>query len=331
METGVLERARALEADRDYVGLARLMERLPATELLAEPELAYLLADARRRAGDRRGALELARALLPACQRRGNDRLYRRRSNLEAICLFELGELDGAEAEWGRLLDAATVAGDDALVARASQNLGIVLTVTGRREEAVVMHERAIAAHQRLGDARGLAQAHNNLAIAYRDLGLFAEADRAFRRAMAHAQADRSDDELGRIEQEWSLLLAARGEVAVAEVTAMRSLGRFRLLGQAVGAADTMRVLGIIALWDGRPLEARVRLGQALLRARELHARLLEAETLAALACVAHLEGDPAAYRRDEALAGAIFEELSAVAWGRRVREQLLEQLPLPA
>ncbi len=331
MEAGVLERARALEAGRDYGGLARLLGPVPLPELLAQPELAYLLADARRRAGDRRGALEIARALHSACTERGNDRLCRKRSNLEGICLFELGDLTGAEVEWRRLLDAAGAAGDDALVARGSQNLGIVFTVTGRREDAVAMHERAIAAHERLGDGRGLAQAQNNLAIAYRNLGLFAEADGAFRRALAHAQSDRSDDELGRIEQEWALLLAARGDVAMAEVTATRALGRFRLLGQAVGVADTLRVLGVIALWDGRPLEARTRLQQALRHARELHARLLEAETLEALACVARLEGDPAAVRRDEALAAAIFQELSAVAWGHRVREQLLEQLPLPA
>ncbi len=331
MDPGVLDRARALEADRDFVGLAKLLEPLPLPELLSEPELAYLLADARRRAGDRRGGLELARALVPVCRRRGNDRLYRRRSNLEGICLLELGDLAGAEAEWSRLLDAAGMAGDDALVARASQNLGIVFTLTGRREEAVMTHERAIAAHQQLGDARGLSQAHNNLAIAYRDMGLFAEADRAFRRALAYAHADRSDDELGRIEQEWALLLAARGDVDVAEVTAMRSLGRFRLLGQPVGVADTLRVLGIIALWDGRALEARTRLQQALLRARELHARLLEAETLEGLACVARLEGDPTGFRRDEALAAGIFQEIAAVAWGRRVREQLREHLPLPA
>lgn len=330
MEQGVLDRARALEAGRDFGGLATLLDRFPLPELLAEPELAYLLADARRRAGDRRGGLELARALEPVCRDRGNDHLSRKRCNLEAICLFELGDVAGAEAEWNRLLDASVLATDYPLLVRASQNLGIVFTVTGRREEAVLTHERAIAAHERLADARGLAQAHNNLAIAYRDMGVFPEADRAFRRALAYAQSDRSDDELGRIEQEWALLQAARGDVAVAEVTAMRALGRFRLLGQAVGVADTLRVLGVIALWDGRTLEARTRLQQALLRAQELGARLLEAEALEALACVALLEGDPSGFRRHEALADSIFEEISAVAWGRRVREQVRERLPLP-
>lgn len=330
MEAGVLDRARSLEAARDHRGIAALLERFPTQELLAEPEAAYLLADARRRAGDRRGALELVRALQPVCRGRGNDKLGRKRSNLEGICLLELGELEGAEAEWSHLLEAAGAAHDDALEARACQNLAIVFMLTGRQQQAVALHERAIAAHARRGDERGLAQVNNNLAIAYRDLGLLAQSDLAFREALLYAHSDQSEDEVARIEQEWALLLAARGDVERAVSTASSSLDRFRTLGQAVGAADTLRVLGVIALWDGSPGEARGRLQQALLTARTLQARLLEAETLEGLACVARLEGDPALCRQDEAAAEAIFKEISAAAWGRRVRQQLREHLPLP-
>ncbi len=319
----LLEQARALVAGRDYPGLAALLGPVPRSQLLAEPELGFLLAEAWRRAGEQARALELARELEPVCRRRGNDRLFRERSNLEGILLFESGELAGAEAEWRRLLDASSRAADDEFVARANQNLGIIYTLAGRWEEALASYERAIVAYQRLGYLRGLAQAHNNLAISYREMGFPDEADQAFRQALEFARTDGSMDELGRIEQEWALLTAIRGDAALARVTAERALSRFRKLGEPAGAGDALRVLGVVALWDGRLEPARTRLNEALRLARELKLRLLEAETVEALAAVALATGNLAEAERLRAEGQAIFAELGAAAWGKQVRRQL--------
>ncbi len=319
----LLEQARALVAGRDYPGLVTLLGPVPREQLLAEPELGFLLAEAWRRAGERARALELARALEPVCRRRGNDRLYRERSNLEGILLFESGDLGGAEAEWRRLLDAASRAGDEEFVARANQNLGILYTLAARWEEALASYERAIVAYQRLGYLRGLAQAHNNLAISYREMGFPDEADQAFRQAQDFARSDGSQDELGRIEQEWALLTAIRGDAAVARVTAERSLRRFRELGEPAGAGDALRVLGIVALWDARLEQARTRLEEALRLARELHLRLLEAETVEALAALALAAGDQGAAEVLRVEGERIFAELGATQWGMQIRRQL--------
>ncbi len=325
----LLERARVLVAGRDYPGLAALLGPVPREQLLAEPELGFLLAEAWRRGGERSGALGLARALERVCRRRGNDRLFRERSNLEGILLFEAGELGGAEVEWRRLVDASSRAGDEEFVARANQNLGIIYTLAGRWEEALASHERAIVAYQRLGYLRGLAQAHNNLAISYREMGFLNEADQAFRQALEFARSDGSEDELGRIEQEWALLTALRGDAALAGVTAERSLRRFRQLGEPGGAGDALRVLGIVALWDGRLEQARARLDEALRLARELHLRLLEAETVAALAALALAAGDAAAAERLRQEGDKIFAELDASRWGVQIRRQLAARAPV--
>ncbi len=324
----LLEQARALQARRDYPGLAVLLGSAPRAALLAEPELGVLLAEAWRRAGERARALELARELEPVCRRRGNDRLYLERSNLEGILLFESGDLAGAEAEWRKLLDASSRAGDDEFVARANQNLGIIYTLAGRWEEALASHERAIVAYQRLGYLRGLAQAHNNQAISYREMGFPDEADQAFRQALAFARTDGSQDELGRIEQEWALLTAMRGDPALASVTAERSLRRFRKLGEPAGVGDALRVLGIVALWQSWLEQARGRLDEALRLARELHLRLLEAETVEALAALAAATGDEAAAGRLRLEGETIFAELGASQWGSQIRRQLAARAP---
>ncbi len=319
----LLEQARALVAGRDYPGLAALLAPVPRAQLLAEPELGFLLAEAWRRAGERASALALARELEPVCRRRGNDRLSRERSNLEGILFFESGDLAGAEAEWRRLLDASSRAADDEFVARANQNLGIIYTLAGRWQEALASYGRAIVAYQRLGYLRGLAQAHNNLAISYREMGFPDEADQAFRQALEFARSDGSEDELGRIEQEWALLTAIRGDPALAGVTAERSLRRFRKLGEPAGAGDALRVLGIVALRDARLEEAHARLDEALRLARELHLRLLEAETVEALAALAQAAGDEGAADRLRSEGEAIFAELGASQWGMQIRRQL--------
>ncbi len=326
-ETGVLssllQKARGLQASRDYPGLLELLSGVAAEALLEEPELGFLLAESLRRAGERERALKLARDLGPVCLRRGNDMLFRRRSNLEGILLFELGDIEGAEAEWGRLLDASSRAGDEEFIARANQNIGIIQTLTGQREAALASHERAIISYQRLGYMRGLAQAYNNLAISYREMGFPNEAGAAFRQALEFARADGSEDEVGRIEQEWALLEAMRGDGRLARVTAERSLRRFRELGEPAGEGDALRVLGVVALWDGRLEEARQRLAEAATIARERHLRLLEAETLEARAALAEAarENDSAAALRCDA--ERIFAELHAVEWGRQIRTRL--------
>ncbi len=325
--SALLAQARELQARRDFTALVELLSATGRSELLAEPELGFLLAEGWRRGGERTRALDLAQALGPECMARGNDRLFRSRSNLEGILLFELGRVEEARAEWQRLLDAASRAGDEEFVARANQNLGILQTLTGQRSAALASQERAIISYRKLGHLRGLAQANNNLAISYREMDFPDDADAAFRTALEYARADGSEDEVARIEEEWALLKAMRGDTQVATMTAERSLERFRRLGEPAGEGDALRILGIIALWAGRGDEAEHLLGRALAIAQERHLRLLEAETLEAQAALAVQSGRRKAAGSMRHVAEGIFEELQAVEWGRQIRAQAMSRV----
>lgn len=319
-----LQQARALDAGRDYAAVVQLLGELPRADLTAEPELGYLLAYARRRLGQSREALGLTVGLARPCRRRGRDRLWRRRLNLEGMLRFDLGQLARARLRWAELAAAAAEADDDSLVATGNNNLGIIATLQGRQDEALACYGRALAAYQRLGDRRGLAQAHQNLAISYRELGFRREAESHFREADSHARADGSEDVVGRTEQERAVDLLFAGDPELAEATAARALERFERIEDRAGAADAQRVLGVVALRRGHHDEARDRLDAALKGAHAAGAALTEAETLEALALLAIAEGDEDAADTLRHRADTVFQAMGAQSWGHQIRARLI-------
>jgi tetratricopeptide (TPR) repeat protein len=321
--------ARALYDARDYPGVQRELGTVAAEELLAEPELAFLLADSLRRLGEGRRALELAAALAPVCAHRGNDRLNRDRLNLEGMLLFERGDVAEAEEAWEELLDAASRAADVNFVARSSHNLGAVHALRGDAQSALASYNRALVAYRRLGYLRGMAQAHYNLAMAYREMDRWKEADRHLRTALGYARRDGSDDEVAANHQERAMLLVLTGDTPHARALAARAIELFERLSDPGGVGNATLVLGMAALADGRADDAKRHLEEALELARRTATALLEAEAIEALAALADAEGrdDEAAQLRARAEAG--FAALSAAGWGQQVRRRL-RTLPGP-
>lgn len=144
----LLARARALLAN-DAHGVVSALGTLPEAELLAEPELGYLLANALRRTGEAGRAGHLVRALAGPCERRGRDRLWLERINLEAALAFDAGALDVALAGWAAVVDAATAADDAELLRRAHNNLGVIHTLLGQWEAALTHYGRALSVADR--------------------------------------------------------------------------------------------------------------------------------------------------------------------------------------
>ena len=314
--------SRELYDARDYPGLVEFLSPLGRAELTRVPELGFRLADAWQRTGERDAALAMLRALSTACARRGNDRLARDVANLEGVVLFGLGRLPEAEDAWRRLMSASSRAHDENFVARSNNNLGVIHTLLGDRESALAAYGRAIAAYQRLGYLRGLAQAHQNKAITYREMDRWREAEHHFLRSMDYASEDGSADELVRAKQERALLLCYAGERRLAEATARHALTRWEELGDPTGIGDAHRVLGTVALADGRWEVAAMWGEQALSIARRRHNPLLEAESLELLAAMDDggtddAEGSP------RSRADRIFAAMGASGWGAQLRERL--------
>lgn len=319
----LLHRVRRLQAERDHRGVVEALEGVPRPDLLSEPALGYALAVAYRAHGRAEEAHALVVELRDPCARRGRDRLFRQRLNLEAALEFERGRLRAAEELWQTLLGAATDAGDNDHIAKASNNLGILHTLGGRPLEAMTSYSRALAANRRLGDRRGLAQAHQNLAITFREAGYTGEADAHFQEAVSHAKAADGEDVLGRAEEERALLFLVTGDPGMAEVSAQRALSRLRAIDDPAGEAEALRVLGLVSLSEGRADEAEDRLEEALDRSRAVGVPLLEAETLTALAGLERVRGEEEAASALADSAARLFEEMGAEVWGERARRRV--------
>ncbi|HKK92370.1 MAG TPA: hypothetical protein VJ925_03010 [Longimicrobiales bacterium] len=314
--------ARRLNEERAYPSLAELLKPHAVADLEVEPELLFLRADVARRLGHADGAHRDLGALEGAIRRYGNVLLHRRRLNLLGSLQFEGGRIDDARDTWLRQLDDASAAGDAEFAARACNNLGVVATLRDELPEALASYSRAVSSYRQVGYARGLGQAHHNLGITYREMGFLNESDREFRTADRLARSADSDDEVARVAQERALLLFLLGDAALARLLARSALTIYETLEDPVGVAEVRRVEGLVALGEGDRATAAERFDAALTAARELGARLLEGEVLAARAALHALQDrfDDAA--DDSGAASGIFESLGAPAWGRRTLDR---------
>lgn len=315
----LLTRCWVLNRARRYPELAEQLRAVPETQLAAEPALGFMLADVLRRLGQGQEALDVLRRIGPVLDRRGNDRLHRRRLNLLGTLHFEQGRITEAAAVWERQLEDATAASDEEFVARANNNLGILFTLAANWEEAVCAYNRAVTSYQRLGYSRGLAQSHHNLAMTYREMGFPVESGRHFTDAVALASSD-SPDEVARSEQERALLHLFEGDVELAAASAQRSLVGYRALGDPTGEGEVTRVLALVALAEGRLDAARAHLDRAAELAEQVDAVLLGAEVLEAQAALDRLSGREGSARRAEERAEGVFLQLHAAPWGRQIR-----------
>ncbi|MEN8376193.1 MAG: tetratricopeptide repeat protein [Gemmatimonadota bacterium] len=314
----LLDAVNRRRAAGDYAGIRVLLEDDSPETLLGEAALGYWLAYARRRLGETEAALELAEALEEPCLRDADRQLHRKRTNLEAMALFDLGRVDDASERWSDLLGLATAAGDNPMVAHAANNLGVVATLRGQADESLAHHARALAAYERLADGRGIALTHQNLGIAYRERGLPREAEAHFRAAARAATPGSDEDVLARAQEERAVLFLMRGDPSLAEATAERARHRLAKVADRAGVAECLRVIGLARLVAGRRRDAQSPLREALRLAQEVGAALLEAETLEALAAVEPNEAEALHARADE-----IFGGLGAQGWGASVRERV--------
>jgi putative nucleotidyltransferase with HDIG domain len=202
--------------------------------------------------------------------------------NLLAGIAIEQGDLDEAR---DRLEEALRVGAESSeLRGRVEQNLGVIANIRGDLTAALGHYERSLDAFLAGGDTRSCAIAYNNLGMVSADRHRYEDADRYFRRCVAHA------DEAGDVHLRGLGLLnhtevfLARRAFDEARASAEAALLIFDGLGAVRNKSDAYKFLGVVYRETGRTALAEARLRAALEFAVEAGAVLEEAEASRELA-----------------------------------------------
>ena len=296
-----------------------------AEALAASTELVLLLAEAELRLGNPHSVRRLLRDLEPRLTLDANGAALRRSMNLLGAALFELGELEEAEALFGRALELANADGDALLVARATNGLGAIANIRGRHEQALVLYLLAIPACQRVGSAIGLAESFHNMAITFRDVQQLEEADEYELRAIEYAREAGSAKLLAMARVGRAELCLLRGDARLANAGASIAAAEYAAIPDPIGEADALRLVGASHAALGEWADALHALERAVTLARQHGSALVEAEALSARARLHASAGSPERARVDAADALAIYERLGAAAECEGVERMLGE------
>lgn len=291
--------------------------------LTADPKVAHLVAESLFYGGQMDRALHLALAAEVEFRARHDRVGLLPALNLAGAVHFELGDLTGAEERFADLLEIARERGDDEMMGRATNNLGAIASLKGDAEQALSLFRLSIPLYQKVGFLRGLALTEHNLGIVNRDLGYWREAERHYRTAQRRAR-QLGDDRVaamaraGRAEVSY-----LRGDHALAAVEARRALEAFSELGDELGRAEALKLLGSIAAAAANRESAAHCFDEALRLARDNSNPLLEAEVLEERASLHVGAGRTVLARADLEAAIATYRRLGAAGRQKEVEERL--------
>jgi tetratricopeptide (TPR) repeat protein len=312
-----------LAAERRWAEVRDRTAGLDDGVLVADPKVALLVAEALVHLGLVERALNLVLAAEAEFRSRHDQVNLLAALNLAGAVQFELGDLAGAEQRFSELLELARERGDEEMSGRATNNLGAIASLRGDHERALSLFRLSIPAYQKVGFIAGLAQTSHNLGIVHRDLGYWREADRHYRRALKHAR--RLGDErlaamarVGRAE-----ISHLRGDDEYSSAEAQNALETFVKIGDELGRADALRLLGSVAGAQDRRDDAARFFDEALELARKHANPLLEAEILEERSELHARAGQTALARADLEFAVATYRRLGAARRQQRAEERL--------
>jgi len=249
--------------DRAVALLREALEQLGTAPAQHATRLTVALGDALIAAGRHREALELgerAAASEPVLPPRLRAELARMTGNARR----QLGDLDGAAADYGRALEAFQQARDRRLAAVMLGSLAVVEQTRGRFDIALDLHRRALDIHRALGNRRSEAVTLGNLGNIRVDTGQHREAEAAYRAALRLQQELGNRRSWGLVRCNLAYLHQDMGRLEEAEAGCRDALAVHRELGARRSEAFAALVLGSILAERGRPDEAEGSLAQSI-------------------------------------------------------------------
>lgn len=242
----MIESAARMSETGHHAALVELVSTIPVDEVAHSPTLALLFGIAQARLGRHAAGERWVAAAAERARQRGDRTIEVRALNVSGAICLEGGRIDDAAGYFTQALAEAERNGDRVTVGRASNNLGIVANLRGQHGRAVGSYTMALAAFQQVGHKRGAAETLHNLAITYRDRCEYVLALETSDRAVEEAEAAgdlalRAQARSGRAE-----VRLKAGEVALARREIEAALAQHRELGDVVGEAEDLRVLGCV-------------------------------------------------------------------------------------
>lgn len=294
--------------------------------------------------GDAPAALDCLEAAEAAAQAGEDPRALASVLNIRAGTLFNLGELDEAEALFGRVRELAVEIADRKLQAMADQNLGSVASIRGDGELALGRFQSSLAHYEALGERAYVGPLLNNIGRLQLELGAWVEAARTLERARSTCKEEGDRHHLTIVEVNRARVMLQAGRIDAAVRTSERALRIAETSGDGRWLADIHLTRGQVRLAAGLHQEALVCLDDAgvlaagredpklmadvaLAQARGLRMAGKNRETLQKLnearALFEHLRA-----RRDLADVGARLQDLEAdflrivTAWGESIESK---------
>jgi predicted ATPase/Tfp pilus assembly protein PilF len=228
-----------------------------------------------------------------------------------------LGELTTARSLFEECLAIRQHQGDTLGIASVLNDLGLVSLHQGDFAIAQAHFEQALALSRESADRCGIAWALNNLGVMYRDRGDCDNATPAFDEALTIQRELGSSFGLAVALNDRGLTYLLQSQLEEAERDFTKSLSIFHKIGDQWGVAMSLHHRGLATLRQGDTRTARSFLRTSLSLRRDLGLQKGIAECLAALAEVAHAQGQ---YEHGTYLFGA----------AEMLRETIGAPLPLP-
>ena len=270
----------------------RALTRLDETEPdITASAILREIARAHHAEGDGEAALDSIEAAIAAADARGDEADAGQALNVQAVVLWQRGDLDEAERLYLVSRARALRAGDAKLAATTAQNLGVLANIRGEYAVAQRHYEASLAEYRSLGLTEDVSYALNNLGLLHTATKRWDDAERAF--AEAVQISDLAGDVRTRIvvNVNRAELWVARGDFARAQASISSALEAAAQTGDASAMGKATKLLGIIAREAG-DLEAAeqhfVRADEIAVARQEL---LLEAEIARELADLARRMG----------------------------------------
>ncbi len=261
---------------------------------------------------DMDAALDCLAAAVASAEAWGDESACGHAINVQAVVMWQLGELDDAERLYLTARARAIRAGDAKLAAMTAQNLGVIANVRGDHAEAQRHYEASLAEYRSLGLAKDVIVALNNLGLLHTHSQQWEAAERDFREAVQISDA--VGDVSARILLDVNLaeMWVARAEFPRAQQCVRHAMDLAAGAGDASAIGQASKLLGVIARETGDVTEAEEQFRRADEIARSRQDVLLEAEVARETGELARRQGRNGLVLRHLNRAHKLFSQLRA-------------------